>query len=597
MARIQQLDSVTINKIAAGEVIDRPASIVKELIENALDARASSITIDIKEGGKQLIRMTDNGDGFHKDDLALAPLRHATSKIRSLEDIYETESFGFRGEALSSICHCAHLSIVSRQKNESAYEISAYKDTISPIKKTTHAPGTTLTITDLFHELPVRQRFLKTNATELSYILDYCIQFSLAHPHVSFVLTADETEKLNTTGITDLYQLMILLYGKSIKDSCIPVNETIGPLTFTGYISDPTLTFSNRNKQIITVNGRLIKNNLIMKALTDSYRDMIAQRRFPLAILDIKLEPSLIDVNIHPQKTDIKFVNPGFLFDCLPKVVMMSLQASNKHTNPIEPIVHTQQPLQTQTIASHSLSSSTNSATPFHDHSVIEPYQVVDKQPEFDSDVIHALPNLLQPLSEDRSSHTSSPLDYIQVLNTYIFLNTPTGAYLIDQHAVHERILYEKIKTHAATQTARQVLLLSEVIDVSLDLMVIFEAEKDYFLELNFLIEQFGSDQLIVREIPNIFQKSSINSLVISILNQLKEFPGSTRNLTLDQKETLQRQACRAAIKAGQTLYPEEINQLLHDFIKSPQNYTCPHGRPLFIFYDKSKLESLFLRK
>ncbi|MBH38138.1 hypothetical protein CL658_03800 [bacterium] len=598
MARIQQLDSVTINKIAAGEVIDRPASIVKELIENALDANASSITIEVKDGGKQLIRITDNGDGFHKDDLALAPLRHATSKIRSLEDIYETQSFGFRGEALSSISHCAHLSITSKQKNESAYEISAYKDTISAIKKTTHAQGTTLTIIDLFHDLPVRQRFLKKNATELSYILDYCIQFSLAHSQVSFVLIADGKETLNTTGINDLYQLMILLYGKSLKDSCIAVHETIGPITFKGYISDPTLTFSNRNKQVITVNGRLIKNNLIMKALTDSYRDMIAQRRFPLAILDINIEQSLIDVNIHPQKADIKFVNPGFLFDCIPKVIMMSLQSSHKHTSPLEPIVHTHHPLQTHSTSLDNTSSPTRTHLSSQNNQVISPWQIVDNRPDpVNPDVSHALPNLLTPLSQDKSSHTSPKLDYIQVLNTYIFLNTPTGAYLIDQHAVHERILYEDIKTHASSQTARQVLLLSEVIDVSLDLMVIFESEKDYFKDLNFSIEPFGPDQLIVREIPNIFQKSSVATLVISILNQLKEFPGSTRNLTLDQKETLQRQACRAAIKAGQTLYPEEINKLLIDFIQSPQNYTCPHGRPLFIFYDKSTLETLFLRK
>ncbi|RAP26351.1 DNA mismatch repair endonuclease MutL [Candidatus Marinamargulisbacteria bacterium SCGC AG-333-B06] len=600
VSRIQQLDSVTINKIAAGEVIDRPASIVKELIENSLDANASSITIEVKEGGKQFIRITDNGDGFHKDDLALAPLRHATSKIRSLDDIYETQSFGFRGEALSSICHCAHLCIISKQKAMLAYEISAYKETISSIKQTSHADGTTITITDLFHEIPVRQKFLKTSATELSYILDYCLQFSLAHPHVSFILTADNQEKLNTTGIVDLYQLMIMIYGKSLKDACVPVHETIGPITFSGYLSDPTLTFSNRHKQIITVNGRLIKNNLIMKALADSYRDMIPQRRFPLAILNITIEQSLIDVNIHPQKSDIKFVNPGFLFDCLPKVVMMSLQASDKHTLPIEPIVQTYSSSSPHT-ASHSHTPPIDTALSSHTkdvNDVIDPYDIIHtRSSAIDPNIITALPNLLNPLSADQLQHPPSKLDYIQVLNTYIFLNTPTGAYIIDQHAVHERILYEQIKQDSTHQTARQVLLLSEIVDVSLDLMVIFESECDYFLELNFVIDHFGPNQLIVREIPNVFQKSSINTLLISILNQLKEFPGSTRNLTLDQKETLQRQACRAAIKAGQTLYPEEVNKLLYDFIKSPQNYTCPHGRPLFIYYDQSKLESLFLRK
>ena len=592
--RIKQLDSVTINKIAAGEVIDRPASIIKELIENSLDANATTITISVNDGGKERIQITDNGDGFHKEDLPLAPLRHATSKIRCLDDIYETSSFGFRGEALSSICHCAHLSIASKQKDANAYEISAHKDTISTVKQITHANGTTITITDLFHDMPVRQRFLKSTATELSYILDYCIQFSLAHPDISFIFIANDQEKLNTTGITDRYQLLILLYGKSLKDCCIPVKETIGPLTFTGYISNPTLTFSNRQKQIVTVNGRLIKNSLIIKALSESYRDMIPQRRFPLVVLSITIQQSLIDVNIHPQKMDIKFVNPGFLFDCIPKVIKMSLDAASVHTQPLDPIIHSSpfsSPQSTPTYSPDPMAS-VASAEPTQ----LSPYQIIEKQPPpIPADLTQALPNLLSPL--ESNSAAATPLEYIQILNTYIFLKTPTGAYLIDQHAVHERILYEKIKDNASSQTARQVLLLSEVIDVSVDLMVIFEAEKNYFLDLNFVIESFGSDQLIVREIPNVFQKSSVATLVISILNQLRDFPGSTRDLTLDQKEILQRQACRAAIKAGQTLYPEEIRRLLYDFIKSPQNYTCPHGRPLYIFYDKPKLESLFLRK
>ena len=592
--RIKQLDSVTINKIAAGEVIDRPASIVKELIENSLDAHATAITIDIKDGGKKCIHITDNGNGFHHEDLPLAPLRHATSKIRSLDDIYETESFGFRGEALASICHCAHLTITSKQENESAYTITAYKDDISAVKKTSHPKGSSIIINDLFHDLPVRQRFLKSTATELSYIVDYCIQFSLSNPHVSFVLLSDGQEKLNTTGITDLFQLIILFYGKSLKDSCVAVNETIGPITFIGYISDPTLTFSNRTKQLITVNGRIIKNSLIIKAITNSFRDLIPQRRFPLVILHITITQSLVDVNIHPQKADIKFVNPGFLFDCIPKVIMMSLQSSNQHTNPIEPIIR--EPQSSHGDKNKAISYPSFTASSSSNESYIEPYRVINKPLISDtSNLTEALPNLLSPLSSD--TQPAKPLDYIQVLNTYIFLNTPTGAYLIDQHAVHERILYEKIKVQVAAQTERQVLLLSEVIDISLDLMIIFESEQDYFKELNFLIEPFGMDQLIVREIPNIFQKSSVAKLIISILNQLKDYPGSTRNLTLDQKEILQRQACRAAIKAGQTLYPEEINQLLIDFIKSPQNYTCPHGRPLYIFYNKSKLESLFLRK
>ncbi len=604
---IKQLDSVTINKIAAGEVIDRPASIVKELIENSLDAQANHIVIRIKDGGKELIEISDNGKGFHKDDLPIAPLRHTTSKISLVEDIYNTHTFGFRGEALASICHCAFLTISSKQKNASAFKLTAFKDSISDIQPTSHQNGTTISVEDLFHELPVRKKFLKSTATELSYIVDICLQFSLMHPHVSIILYSNDVEKINTTGVTSLKDLALLLYGKSLKDNCISVHQEIGPATFEGIISDPTLTFSNRQKQIISVNKRLIKNPLIYKSISESYRDLIAQRRFPLAILNIQIESSLVDVNIHPQKHDIKFINPGFIFDCIPKAITLSLQSSTQHIQPIHPIIN-HMPESSSTVQESS------------NNVVLSPYKIENKaSSSYTSEDTNQYSALLKKqtspdhfssqnisanytekalgLFKPHETNAKTQLEFLQLLNTYIILKTPTGAYIIDQHAVHERILYEKIKDQYGTQQARQVLLVSEIVSVSLDLMEIFESEKKYFENLNFILEKFGQDQVVVREIPIHFQKASIGDLILSILLQLKEFPGSTRSLTLDQKEVLQRQACRAAIKAGQTLFPEEVEQLLRDFLKCPQNYTCPHGRPLFIFYDQSKFETLFLRK
>jgi DNA mismatch repair protein MutL len=599
---IKQLDSVTINKIAAGEVIDRPASIVKELIENSLDAGATAITVNVTDGGNQQIKITDNGKGLSRTDLIMAPLRYTTSKISLAEDIYSTNTFGFRGEALASICHCAKLTITSKKKDSSAYKTEAFQDQITVPEVTTHPDGTTLCVDDLFHELPVRKKFLKTASTELSYIIDICLQFSLIHPNVSFKLIANGIEKINTTGITDLYDLLILTYGKSLKDKCIKVEESIGPIEFSGYISDPTLTFSNRQKQIISVNKRLIKNPLIYKSISETYKDQIAFKRFPLIVLDLKIQNSLVDVNIHPQKQDIKFVNPGFLFDCIPKAIKISLQASSFHTNPLHPIMNTPQ--------------NASKENPFISK-VISPYSIEQKtvQPEFNT--FMKTPSTQAPYTHSTSSIQISPdhiknshnlfsstslddqipLDFLQILDTYIILKTPTGAYMIDQHAVHERILYEKIKDDFDVESARQVLLVSEVFSVSLDLWEVFTAEIDYFKKLNFILEPFGSDQIAVREIPIPFQNSSIKDLIISVLTQLKEFPGSTRSLTLDQKEILQRQACRAAIKAGQKLESYEIKRLLSDFIKSPENYTCPHGRPLSIFFDQNKLEHLFLRK
>ncbi len=586
---IKQLDSVTITKIAAGEVIDRPASIVKELIENAIDAEASTIVIEVKEGGKDYIRITDNGIGISPEDLPLAPMRHTTSKISSVEDIYDTDTFGFRGEALASICHCAKLSITSKQDSGKAYTLSAFQDEISEPMLSSHNIGTTMEIHDLFHQLPVRRKFLKSTATELSYILECCLHFAVIHPQKSFTLIANGVEKINTTGISKLYDLLITLYGNTLKDTLIPVHETIGPITFSGYISSPTLTFPNRHKQIIAVNSRVVKNPLIQKSLFDAYRDLIPQRRFPLVVLRIEIQSSQVDVNIHPQKQDVKFVNPGFIFDALPKAISLALHASSAHTDSIPSIA---QPTSASSYPTHAFTASPSATV--SEQSASQPIAYQNGTPPITKKVMEQSLDLFAP---HQTPSSSSSLEFLQLLDTYIVLKTPDGAYIIDQHAVHERVLYEKIKSDFGKDGARQVLLLSDVISIPLTLMPIFESHHDYLKSLNFIIEPFGPDQLIVREVPVAFQHTTLQDLIQSILSQLQAFPGSTRDLTLDQKETLQRQACRAAIKAGQTLAEVEIIQLLKDFISSPQNYTCPHGRPLFIHFDQHKLETLFLRK
>ncbi len=589
---IKQLDAVTINKIAAGEVIDRPVSIVKELCENAIDAGATQITIDIEDGGKQRIRITDNGYGFYKEDLPLAPLKHSTSKIQALEDIYQTETFGFRGEALSSICHCAHLSITSKQEHAPAYSITAHEDYISEVKPASHSKGTTIDVQGLFENLPVRQRFLKTQATEFSYIYETCVHLSLIHPSIDFKLISNGIEKLNTTGINSLFEVIFLLYGREAHEACVPLDESIGPNSFSGYISNPTYTLSNKTKQVFSVNGRLIKNPLLSKALQQSYKDIIPARRFPLAVLNISTSSSSLDVNIHPQKLDVKFLNPGFIFDCLPKVIYQSLQASQSHTRPLDSIM--QPP-----IKSSASITQTPQFTPSYAYTPT-PLSSSSKHPPTQS--TQAVNDLSRPLSENIPTPPTpnkigyEPLEFLQILNTYIILKTDTGAYMIDQHAVHERILYERIKQESSSQKARQVLLLSEIIPLSADLMAIFMSQQDFFKSLNFIIEPFGTTDIAIREIPVMFQLASIPSLIIDMLEQLKTYPQSSRDLTLDQKEKLQRQACRAAIKAGQCLQESEIRKLLEDFMSSPQNYTCPHGRPLFKFFNQTKFESLFLR-
>lgn len=591
MGFIRQLDSITINKIAAGEVIDRPASIIKELIENCIDSGATKIHIDTLEGGIKLIKVTDNGKGITKDDLPLAPLRHTTSKITSINDIYALNSFGFRGEALASICHVGKTTITSKTIDADAYKITVYKDQISTPYIASHPQGTTITVQQLFEDLPVRQRFLKSARTELSYISDIVTQFALVFPLIDFVLTHNEKECINSTGIQKQDQLILHLFTKTLRPYLVPVSTDIGPVHIEGTITDPGISFPNRSKQIISVNGRLIKNPILQKAIQQAYKDIIPQRRFPLTVLSITIDQDSIDVNVHPQKLDVKFINPGFIFDSIPKAISISLQNKQQKIGELN-------------------QSSSRSYTPLYEK--FQPENASVNLPDTHTypapSYVPPIPKDIRPTSYELTAATrlfdtplhqkNKPFDYFQLFDTYIVVRTDDGLWLLDQHAVHERILYEKFKeAQHSPQTFKQGLLLSEVMDIAPDLMPIIEEEKDYLDQLGFTVELFGSQQIVIRDIPTLFSGASIQDLLLDILIQLKEIPGSSRNLTLDQKETLQMKACKAAIKAGKTLAPQEVKQLIEDLVKSPSNFTCPHGRPLFILLDKNKLERLFLRQ
>jgi len=586
--QIKQLDPITITKIAAGEVIDRPASIVKELIENSIDAKATKITIKIENGGKKTIAITDNGSGIYPDDLVIAPKPHTTSKITVIEDLTDIGSFGFRGEALASICHAAKLTITSKTESELGYSITAFQDEISDLAPATHPRGTTILVQDLFFDMPVRRKFFKTDATELSHILDIVTQFCLVFPAIDFELTSNEKTLINTTGISDQNHLLVQFFGKSIKDQLVPVETTIGSFHISGWISDPTLTYGNRNKQFFAVNNRVINNSVLYRATQISFKDRIPARRFPLVLLHLSTEQNQIDVNIHPQKLDIKFLDPSFIFDALPKAISVSLQAHHAKSIPLttQPVPDPHQP-PTPVFVPEPVSDATPPPEPEYENFSYTP------PPPPQPAAIESAMDLFKPteLTQPETSYT-----HFQIFETYIVVKAPSGIIILDQHAVHERILYERIKTDFGQETNRQPLLVTEVIDLPPDEFAVFESNSDYFSHLNFVIEPFGANQIKVIEIPVAFQSSNLSILIPEIISQIKDIPESARDLTLDQKERLQRKACIAAIKAGKKMHPSEVSQLIKDLIDSPSNYTCPHGRPLYIQLNQSKLETLFLR-
>ncbi len=599
MPTINLLDNATISKIAAGEVIERPASIIKELIENSLDAKATRIEIEIENGGKTLIRIRDNGIGMSPEDLQLAPVRHATSKIQQFEDIYSVLSMGFRGEALSSISHVAILTLRSRQKDaDLGYEVRAVGSDISTPAPVSMPVGTTVEVRNLFHSVPVRRKFLKSHQTELQQCIDWTQKFALLHPDKTFVLWADQKELLHTGHTQDAETLLTALYGDSLESKFIPVRLEGPTLKATGLLSDPTLTWSNKTRQIIAVNGRLMSNPLIQKLIYDLYHDRIPHRRHPILLLNIEIPVQELDVNIHPQKTDIKFLTPSILFSELGA----RLQALFTKIHPLQmtPIATPSNPYSAWN------TESGRPSQPHTPHVMLNSFQHLLTRE-------YAMPEILNQVQDDKqvqddikrgastpqslfSSAPMQPIQFFQFLQTYLIIPTPDAVWILDQHAVHERILYERIKTQTLSQKETQPLLLSEIIPLDPLTMATAQEQLPFLTDWGFGIEEFGPTQLLIREIPAILTDINLTQFIATFLEDLKEGKSPTQTILEAKKDTLQMKACKAAIKAGKKMTQREVEQLVTDFLATPSNYTCPHGRPLYIKLDKPKLEKLFLR-
>lgn len=569
MSTIRLLDEATINRIAAGEVIDRPASVVKELVENSLDAGATAIRIEIEQGGIKSIRITDNGQGMSADNLKLAPVRHATSKIQAFDDIYSAFTFGFRGEALASICHIARVFLMSCVQGQEAYAVEVLDTEISDPVKTAHPPGTTIHVKDLFGHLPVRQKFLKNPATEFSYIYEWIIQFALINPAVDFVLTHNSVEMLNTTGISNQLDLLALIYDPSLRGQMLPVDSELAMGHVTGYISKPTLTFANRSRQFIAVNRRTIRNSLLQRVVNQVYQDLIPQRRFPLVLLNIDMHQDLLDVNIHPQKTDVKFLDGSHLFSELSHALKAAVQFEGD-------VVQTEYMAPSESLPNrvHTFVSRPESVAAYRGQVQAEHWA-----PLFNLDTITA--------------SGTQPFEYVQVFDTYIVLKTQLALYILDQHAVHERILYEKLKV-PLKNTQSQSLLVSEVMTLTPAQYAVFETHQAKLQSLGFELEAFGGLQIIIRAIPQQLHPPSSIELVSCLLDALGDDTLSLQSKS--EQERLQTMACKAAIKAGKRMSELELRELLREFLDTPANFTCPHGRPVYIRFEKSDLEKLFLR-
>lgn len=575
--KILILDEVLASKIAAGEVVERPASVVKELLENAIDAGAKRIDIEIHNGGKSLIRVTDDGSGMGSDDAEMSLERHATSKIRDIDDLFNIMTLGFRGEALPSISAISRLELLTNDGN-SGTKIAVDGGKRIEKKETGCPKGTSIIVKDLFFNTPARLKYMKSDSTESNHILDIASKYIVARPDIAFKLTSNGRESLSSSGNGNLLDAISSVYGAAFAKNLIKIaNESIK-----GFISKPSETKINKEYQLFFVNGRYIKNYLISKAVEDAYRSLITLGRHPAAILFLEIDPQQVDVNVHPTKKEIKFEKTKEMMGAVFQAVNDALIDTVPSKLISEPKAFMPQKKRTDEMQRIWIGKEVKRV------GWEEPENYLNiniKDQNEDLGFTPSTPPLLP----------SSPLPLYQLANTYIICISGEDLLLIDQHAAHERILYEKLKSSRPGEKMTQECLIPEVIELPKKEFTELEENIDILKEIGFEIEAFGKNSLRVKGVPSETTNIDIKGTLTDIALQLED-AGSTEKMEDIKDKVLKLTACHAAVKAGDPLGQKEMHSLVRDLYSTTNPSTCPHGRPSIVKIERSRIASFFDR-
>lgn len=600
-AIIRLLDENTANKIAAGEVVERPASIVKELVENSLDAGSTVIEIEIAAGGTELIRITDNGSGMTGENAKLAILRHATSKIASADDLHHLVSLGFRGEALPSIAAVSRFTLITRPQAETiGTRIDIVGGIIQDVVEAGTAAGTTVTIKDLFFNTPARRKFLKTIGTEGAQIHDIVGKIALSHPGVTFKLINHERLVLSTPGTDDLVETAASLYGHKIQPDLLPINFEHEGISVTGIVAKPHLIKGTRSWQTLIVNNRVITNRMMGKALDNAYHSLLPKTGFPLAVIRLTIPPETVDVNVHPQKLEIKFSNDQLIYQALYRAVKGVL------LNPASHSLTAVTPALTPNLASATpLVLPLTNSPPERTYKVAEPhyrqpltvnltptpatFSVTEaRQALQDQDKFTASPTMHELTSCDQDIY---PLGQIE--DCYIVAQGQDGLYIIDQHAAHERILYDRLSLSADRIPSQQLLVpsLLEFTEPEADIIIDFQG---LFYELGFAVELAGPATIRLLETPTDIDSDKAEAYVRDIISLIQSQDHPTPQAL--RHSCLQLAACHGAVRAGEKLNMRQMQTLVADLRQTQLPYACPHGRPAMIRFTPHDLSKLFKR-
>ena len=672
MANIQVLDQITIDKIAAGEVIERPASIIKELVENAIDAGASAVTVEIKEGGISFIRITDNGCGIPKGEVPLAFLRHSTSKIRSVDDLSTVASLGFRGEALSSIAAIAQVELITKTKDEvtgTRYRIEGGAE--KSIEDTGAPDGTTFLVHQIFYNTPARRKFLKTPMTEASHVSELMTRLALSHPEVSIQFINNGQEKLHTSGNGKLKDIIYHVFGRDIANNLLETNERIDGIQVQGFIGKPIISRGNRNYENYFINGRYVKSNIIAKAIEDAYKDFTMQHKYPFTALHFTMDGTDLDVNVHPTKMELRFSNQqgvyNFIYNALkqtlsepeliPRVELPEAKevpvkaekiVERKQEQPMTPVREERKPpvIEEEKNLDYFMKKMRERVTAYHQQvtkvkptpapSVVQenvnyealpasqaaaikqpvPEQrTVAKEPRPEQRTVAKEPMPEQAVAprEEKSVVTEKQLDFFeeklltkkaaqeykiigQLFETYWLVEFHEQLYIIDQHAAHERVLYEKtLRGMKYREFTSQYLSPPIILNLSMQEEEALNTHIDIFTNIGFEIEPFGGDSYAIRAVPDNLFSIAKRELFTEMLDQLVD--GIHSSLAPDiVAEKVASMSCKAAVKGNSRLSAAEVETLIGELLELENPYHCPHGRPTIIAMTKRELEKKFKR-
>lgn len=607
MARIHVLDKSVSNMIAAGEVVSRPASAVKELIENAMDAGAKNITVEIKNGGISFLSVTDDGSGIEEDDILTAFMPHATSKIASAKDLGSIMTYGFRGEALSSIAAVSRITLVTKTLDaDEAVKLELEGGEVKGSETVGAKTGTHIAVSDIFFNTPARYKFLKKDSAEAAAVTDVVQKAALSRPDISVRYISSGREAFKTQGDGNLLNAVYSLFGGDIAKHMIKVDYSDSGVRVTGYSGTAAVARPNRNMQIFFVNGRSVVSRTVSFALSEAYKNQLTVGRFPSAVLNIEIDPSAVDVNVHPSKTEVKFTDEKAIYDAVywgvknmlyEKPYVPAVESITK--KPAEPVrpAQTEAPKEQNPIVAHVQKSLDTFGKKSGFHKIEPVKKEASKTFAAEERVKYEPKPEEKPVQQTIAAEETDDFTLIgQVFDTYIIAQKGSDMLLIDQHAAHERLNYEALKKKRdENEPAGQLFLVPEVISLSDSDMVVWEENREFFKSIGFETDKMGENDIMIRSAPYGTDVSDSGDVIREILTLLSDKRHDNRRTYLEER-AMYTVSCKAAIKANMAISPLEQRELIKKVLALPGINTCPHGRPIMIKMTKEKIEKEFKR-